>query len=149
MPLTSKLPLGLALLLWVTLAAGQNTLGELLDAGARRISVEEFRRDLVGRSLAGNMSASTELEMVYAGDGTLRGYGSKRQGRPFSGYELGSISGSWTTGDSDTICITMNVGRVAISNRCQFWFKLGEEYFISDYESDRSARVIRRTVTKR
>ena len=80
MPLPSKLPLGLALLLWVTLAAGQNTLGELLDAGASRLSAEEFRRDLVGRSLTGPMSANTELELVYAGDGTVGGIGSRQLG---------------------------------------------------------------------
>ncbi len=62
---------------------------------------------------------------------------------------MGDISGSWTTGDSDTICVTMNVNLAAFSKRCQFWFKLGEDYFISDYDSDRSARVLRRTVTKK
>ncbi len=48
-----KLPFGSVLLLWATLALAQADLGELLDAGARRLSVEEFRRDLVGRLLDG------------------------------------------------------------------------------------------------
>ena len=42
-PLPTKLLLGLALLLLVPFAVAQNKLGELLDAGAKRLSAEEFR----------------------------------------------------------------------------------------------------------
>lgn len=148
MPRISRLPVGFVLLLWATLAAGQNDLGELLDAGARRLSIEEFRRDLVGRLLTGPISRSNELEIVYTEDGKVQGAGTGREGRPFFGNERGGIAGSWTTGDNDTICVAMKLGLVMIPQRCQFWFKLGDEYFISDYDSDRSARVLRRSVKK-
>ena len=39
-----------------------------------------------------------------------------------------------------------NVGGVILPTRCQFWFKHGEQYFFSDSDSDRSARIFRRTL---
>jgi hypothetical protein len=33
-----------------------------------------------------------------------------------------------------------------IPQHCQFWFKLGDVYFISDSDSDRHAKVVRRTL---
>ena len=30
--------------------------------------------------------------------------------------------------------------------RCQFWFKLGDTYFLSDSDTDRSAKVLSRTI---
>ncbi len=38
------------------------------------------------------------------------------------------------------------VSGVALPGRCQVWFKYGNQYFISDSDSDRSARVLRRTL---
>ena len=48
-----KLLLGIALVLWTSLAGAQSNLGELLDAGARMLSPEEFKREVVQRSLVG------------------------------------------------------------------------------------------------
>jgi len=142
--LTWKLWSGPALLLWATLAAGQTSVGELRDAGARRLSVEEFERDLVGRKIAGPLSAVTEVELVYMANGRIIGSG---QGRGATTTIVrGSVEGSWTAGDSESVCSSMNIGTTVLSKRCQFWFKLGDEYFISDSDSDRSARVLSRTV---
>ena len=51
--LTMKLLLGLALLLLIPFAVAQNNVGELLDAGAKKISAEEFRQDVVQRTVVG------------------------------------------------------------------------------------------------
>ena len=50
---TVKLSLIAVLVLGSALAIGQSTLGALLDAGARRLTVEEFKAELVQRSLVG------------------------------------------------------------------------------------------------
>jgi hypothetical protein len=146
--LTSKLSFGLAMLLWATLAVGQNNLGELLDAGATTLSAEEFRRDLVGRPLAGLMPGDREVEIVYTINGDLHGsVFSRRQV-----YQSFTVDGSWTTGESETICTSWHFettrGGFIFPKRCQFWFKLGDKYFVSDSDSDRSMPVLRRTPTR-
>lgn len=35
---------------------------------------------------------------------------------------------------------------VTLPARCQVWFKYADQYFLSDSDSDRSARVLRRTL---
>jgi hypothetical protein len=35
---------------------------------------------------------------------------------------------------------------VVFAPRCQVWFKHGEQYFLSDSDTDRRARVLLRTV---
>jgi len=42
----------------------------------------------------------------------------------------------------------MQIGRVFLPPRCQFWFKYDQQYYISDSDSDRNVRVIRRTVKR-
>ncbi len=37
-------------------------------------------------------------------------------------------------------------GMAYLPPRCQYWFKLGDKYFLSDSDSDRSAKVLSRTV---
>jgi len=142
MPLMSKLPFGTVLLLWATLAVGQNNLGEILNAGANRLSAEAFRQELVGRTLVGPISGFKQLEVVYTADGRVLGIGTPSR----TWLHPTEITGAWTTGDGDTICTIMYLGTVTLAKRCQFWLKLGEEYFISDSDSDRSMRVLRRTV---
>ena len=142
MPLMSKLPFGTVLLLWATLAVGQNNLGEILNAGASRLSAEAFRQELVGRTLVGPASGFKQLEVVYMANGRVLGIGIPSR----AWLHPTEITGAWTTGDGDTICITMSVGTVTLPKRCQFWLKLGEEYFASSSDSDRSMRVLRHTV---
>jgi hypothetical protein len=35
---------------------------------------------------------------------------------------------------------------MTLPQRCQFWFKLGETYYLAESDSDRHARVLRRTL---
>jgi hypothetical protein len=65
------------------------------------------------------------------------------------------ISGEWTIDDNGRICTSMRMGTgggaspglgVTLPSRCQFWFKYADQYFLSDSDSDRRARVLRRTV---
>jgi len=144
MPRMSKLPFGTVLLLWATLAVGQNNLGEILNAGASRLSAEAFRQEVVGRTVVGPIAGFKQLEVVYTADGRVLGIGTPNR----AWLHPTEITGTWTTGDGDTICIIMYLGTVSFAKRCQFWLKLGEEYFISDSDSDHSMRVLRRTVTQ-
>jgi hypothetical protein len=150
-PRFTKLPSALALLLWSPLAAGQNNLGELLDAGAKQLSAEAFKQEVVQRVLVGPTPTGGDLEVMYTTNGLISGKGTHTL---FTGIALAEISGEWKIDDSGKICTSMRigggtggaVGGVMLPARCQYWLKYSERYFISDSDSDRSARVLRRTL---
>jgi hypothetical protein len=150
-PLSTKLLLGLALLLLVPFALAQNNLGELLDAGAKRLSAEEFRQEVTQHSLEGVIPSGGRMEVMYASSGVIQG----RTGGPNTGYTgnpiiqgnvWAPIDGVWNIDDSGRTCTSMVIGRTILPFRCQFWFKYKEDYFIADSDSDRNVRVFRRTV---
>jgi 3-oxoacyl-ACP reductase-like protein len=144
----TKLLLGLALLLLVPFALAQNNLGELLDAGAKSLSAEEFRQEVLQRTIVGISPAGATMEVMYAPSGVIQGRSAATgtiQGG-LTGSALSSIDGVWNVDDSGKICTSMVIGRVFLPLRCQFWFKYKEDYFIADSNSDRKARVFRRTV---
>jgi hypothetical protein len=145
-PLPTKLLLGLALLLLVPFAVAQNNLGELLDAGARKLSAEEFRQEVTQHTLVGNIPAGGRMEVMYASSGVISGISNGDVGAPNRTAAIGQIDGVWNIDDSGRTCTSMVVGRTFLPFRCQFWFKYKQDYFIADSDSDRKARVIRRTV---
>jgi hypothetical protein len=145
-PLPIMLSLAFALLSWAPLVVAQSDLGALLDAGAKKLSAEEFRQELVQRVMVGRTpSGGGNLEIMYANNGVIQGLGSQP---PFMNTPQ-SIRGEWKIDDSGKICTSMSIGSgpgIILPPRCQFWFKYGEQYFVSDSDSDRSARVLSRTV---
>jgi hypothetical protein len=146
-PLPTKLLLGLALLLLVPFALAQNNLGELLDAGAKRLSAEEFRQEVVQRTIVGATTTGGRMEAMYASSGVIKGQSSIYTGSSTTDQRtLGQIDGVWNIDDSGRTCTSMVVGRTFLPLRCQFWFKYKEDYFIADSDSDRNVRVFRRTV---
>src|SRR5947209_5120785 len=56
---------------WVPFAFAQTSLGAVLDAGGRRISGEEFKRDVVGKVMRGTGSTPTGVAAASAGSGTV------------------------------------------------------------------------------
>ena len=56
----ANLPLVLGLLVWAPLVVAQSTLGELLDTGARKLSADEFRQELVQRVIVGTFANRRE-----------------------------------------------------------------------------------------
>ena len=152
--LPTRLSLGFVLLLWVPVAVAQSNLGELLDAGATRLSAEEFKAELVQRILVGPTASGGSLEVLYAVNGIIAGTGTGSIGGPAgAGHPMAPISGEWTIDDKGRVCTSMRVvanigpgGGITLPSRCQFWFKYAEQYFFSDSDSDRRARVLSRSV---
>jgi hypothetical protein len=132
---------------WTSIAVSQTKLGDLLDMGASRLSSPDFRRELVGRAIAGQTPAGQNVEVVYIDNGDLRGSGSATiSGGATGGGQTYDISGTWTADDTGGICTRLNLGRLTLPPRCQYWYRYGGQYFLSDSAEDRSARVLRRTV---
>ena len=139
------------LLLWTPVAPAQTKLGEVLDAGGTLLSIEDFKQELMQRVLIGPTPAGGSLEIMYAANGAIQGSGTPPQDRVtvrHSPYE-----GEWTVGENGAVCATIRIkppggGGTAfvLPRRCQFWFKLGERYYLSDSDSDRQAKVLVRTI---
>lgn len=144
--LPTKLLLAIALMLAASLAVAQSNLGELLDAGGRKLSGQEFKQELVGRPIAGPTASGANIEVIYIDNGRIIGAGfASVLGGATGGAATYAVEGSWTIDDSEKICTSIQLGKVFLP-RCQFWFKSGEQYYLSDSDSDRQARVLRRTV---
>jgi hypothetical protein len=144
-----RLPLGLCVLLASTQAIAQTRLGELLDAGAKRLSAEEFRQQIVQRPLQARLDSGMSAELLFASNGSLEGAGS---GGPYSYAAEWAVQvrGTWAFGDDGTVCTTVMLEgptiRANFPRRCRYWFRLGNRYYVADSASDRSARILSRTL---
>ena len=140
-------------LMWTPLALGQVTLGALLDAGGKPVSIAQFNNELVQRVIAGPTSTGGRLEVMYTGDGRLQGVGTPAN-ITSAMVPWSPIGGDWTTDEKGRICTSMRLGGgasgtgspVLLPMRCQYWFKLGARYFFADSDTDRSAKVLARTI---
>lgn len=142
----ATLLVGFVLSLCAPFAAAQSNLGELLDAGAKRLSVEEFTLEVVQHVIVGPTASGTNLELIYTSKGRVSGKGVS----PNTGQvNTGTIDGEWKVDDSGRVCTTMQVlgaSQLALPTRCQFLFKYKDAYFFVDSDTDRNARALRRTV---
>jgi len=124
--------------------AGAGDLGQLFDAGARKISAAEFKNDIVQHTIVAPMPGGAgEMEFVYTADGSIRGRGRLGMGASW----FSTISGDWSLMDGERVCTTMQIrggpgDPGTLPKRCQFWFKLGDGYYASDSDSDRSVKVV-------
>jgi len=138
-------------------AFAQDTLGTLLDANAAKISVGQFERDLVQRVLEGPTQTGGRMEVMYTGSGQIEGTGTMRPGIQ-SATNYARIQGRWTNDGAGRICTSLSysaqvgsnvnagIGMGTLPPRCQYWYKLGDKYFLADSDTDRSAKVLVRTI---
>ena len=149
----ARLPLAM-LVLCAPSAVAQSNLGQVLDAGGKLLSLEEFKQELVQRALVGPTPSGGNLEIMYTSSGRIQGIGAM----PGSSPPMGTLSpydGTWTDGENGAVCATLVIrgqgGQklLPLPRRCQFWFKVGERYYLSDSDTDRSARVLVRTIKQR
>jgi hypothetical protein len=75
-------------------AFSQTTLGELLDAGAAKLTIGEFNEEVVQRMLAGPTAAGGAIEVMYATNGAIHGTGTYRAMAHSS-----QVSGEWKVDD--------------------------------------------------
>jgi hypothetical protein len=148
-----RMALAMAASLGLSPAAAQTTVGDLLDAGAKALPADKFREEVVQRMVVGPTPSRGTLEVMYTASGTITGQGT----HPNSNFAT-PVSGQWTVDEAGRICSSMRIGEgdaghaagvpltVVLPPRCQTWFKYGNQYFIADSDSDRSARVFSRTL---
>jgi len=123
-------------------AAAQQSLGAVLDAGGKRLSAKEFETEIVQRVVVGPAPTGGELEMMYVSNGSIVGSGR----HPLFSYNLTAIAGEWKLDEAGRACSSMRIGGLRLPERCQHWYKLGDKYYVSDSDLDRSAKVLSRTI---
>lgn len=127
-----------------TTALAQNTVGEVLDAGGKKLSKVELVPLLVGSNVSGPTQGGGEMQVDYKADGTLGGNVHTADGKNASRY------GTWTVDDSGMFCVVLTTsGRINSEMKsCGFVFSVGNQYFASLDTDDRGARVLSRTIKK-
>jgi hypothetical protein len=137
---------GVALAASACLVSAQSNLGELLDANAKQLSAEDFKREVVQHMIVGPTPLGSPLEIMYASNGAIAGRGDNPMDAP--GALRGSIpvSGDWKVGENGRICTSMRIGTTLLPARCQVWFRIGQDFFVSDSDTDRRAIVLRRSM---
>jgi hypothetical protein len=137
-------------------AAAQVSLGQILDAGAKLLSPDEFKQELVQRKIVGPTPTGGTIELLYAPGGNVVGTGlaparflpsDRKQGET-------DIRGEWKIGNNGAVCTVLrivhqsSVPSMQMAPRCQYWFKSGDQYFLADSDIDREAKVLIRTIMR-
>jgi hypothetical protein len=92
--------IGCAMLLglWSTSAVAQSTLGELLDAGGKKLSKEEVQKILSGAYVVGPSTSGATTEYDYKVNGSYSG-----NLRNADGWQTGVV-GAWSVDGSGKVC---------------------------------------------
>jgi len=146
----TALVLRLALLLSSSCALAQRTVGELIDAGATRLSPAEFRDQVVQRTIRGPMETGMDAEIMYGANGSVEGTGGEGYGASIAW--TAQILGTWKFGDDGTVCSAISLDgatiRASFPMRCRYWFNLNNRYYVSNSASNRSAAVLSRAIAE-
>jgi hypothetical protein len=129
-----------------TAALAQNTLGELLDAGGKKLSKDEVKSALSGAHVSGLSTIGGTVDYDFKADGSYSGSGQGSRGL------LWGLVGTWTVEDSGQLCTEYRLaGRSGAGGKetyCHFYFIVSDQHYLSESESDRNARILKRTVKK-
>jgi hypothetical protein len=124
-------------------ALAQNTVGELLAAGGKRLSKDEVLATLRGATVSGQTATGGETELEWKENGSISGYMTNATGR------RGSIVGSWMVNDTGNVCrdIELRFRETTQIKDCFPVFRLGDQiYFPATASADPSAAVLKRSV---
>jgi hypothetical protein len=141
----------IAILLCPHLVYAQKTLGDVLDAGGSLMSVEQFKQEIMQRLVTGpTRNEYVTHEIMYGSKGSIDGIAFTRSVIQAPSITT-QLTGQWYAGEKDSVCATMLVrsgggSTVTLPRRCQYWFKVGDQYFLSDSDIDRQAQVFARTI---
>jgi hypothetical protein len=126
-------------------ALAQNNLGELIDMGGKKLSKEESVAALSGANVSGQARDGALFQSDYKADGTYAGAFVSPQNK-----RNGSTYGKWIVDDTGKVCVdgSIRLYEVQPQKNCLFYFKNGDQYYISPSDSDRGAFVAKREIKK-
>ena len=131
------------LCVWSAAALAQNTLGELLDAGGKKMSKAEIMNAVSGAQVSGPTTAGGTSSYDFKADGSYSGNGQGSRGKAWG------LIGTWTVDDSGKVCTEYTLsGAGGKDTYCYFYFVASNEYYWSESDSDRGSRIVKRTIKK-
>ena len=139
-----SLIVGLSLLgLTSTAAMAQNSLGDLLDGGAKKLSKEAVQSALSGAQVSGKSTSGADTEYRYKADGSFSGNLQNSEG-----WRSGAV-GTWSVDDGGKLCsewtLTGNSKRL---KGCGFLYAKSDQIYYTESDSDRSAPIYKRVIKK-
>ena len=124
-------------------ACSQIKLGDVLDKGGKLMPAGDARALLSGAKVSGTTSGGAQFDSRYVPNGEIEGSISGPRG-------MSMLSGTWKINDRGQVCADALVvsGRGQRIGGCYFYFRLGDEYYVSESSDERSADALKRTVSK-
>ena len=124
-------------------ALAQNTVGEVLDAGGKKLSKDEVVGAIVGGNISGPTRTGGQAQLNYKADGTFAGTIQSSQGKN------GGMFGTWTVDDSGQACVeyTLTIFGSQQGKTCSFFFRQADQYYVAETD-DRGSLLMRRTIKK-
>lgn len=130
-----------------TYAQAQTTLGELLDAGATKITKDQMVAALGGAKITGaTSSGKADMNIDFKADGTFSGYVTSRG----AGGTSGSV-GKWTVDANGKTCIDEYLSAWNMHHKeCWFSYRIAEQSYqtISDSENPDTKVIKSQVVVK-
>ena len=130
-----------ALLAFASGTATAETLGDVLDKGAKKVSPKEAVEVFATGVLHGKTSGGGAIEISYKSDGTWTGSVS---GNPFT-------DATWRI-SGDRVCADYWIPAYNMSRKdvCVYWFRSGNTfYYTTESDSGRDQEVVIRTFVAR
>jgi hypothetical protein len=126
-----------------TAALAQNSLGDLLDGGAKKLSKDAVKSAYAGAHVSGKSASGADTEYDYKADGYFSG-----NLKASDGWTTGVV-GTWTVDDSGKFCgewtLTQNSKRF---NGCGFLYAKGDQLYYVESDSDNGAKIYKRVIKK-
>lgn len=128
------------LAIWVSNAWSQETLGALLDAGATKLTGDAWRAQLPITFGGIDFTGGVDFTFTYKADGSFSGNAVGTHGEGSSGS-----FGKWTMDGNGRHCIDETLSAWNMRwDECFYVYKIGDRYFATQNDSDRSARAMQR-----
>jgi hypothetical protein len=129
--------------LTATAALAQNSLGDLLDGGAKKLSKDAVKSALGGAHVSGKSVTGADTEYDYKVDGYFSG-----NLQAADGFRTGAV-GTWTVDESGKLCsewtLTTNSKRFS---GCGFLYAKGDQLYYVESDSDKGAKIYKRVIKK-
>lgn len=137
--------LGGFLSLLSALAIGQESLGEVMDQGGKPLSKQDLNL-LVGSWIKwSNPNGMLDFQVQPNDGGSLQGSARGMRGL------TGPLDGRWNITDDGRFCMSakFQLGKQSGDfDRCSYWYRAGDNYWVSGSPGDRAAKVTKYVVSK-
>lgn len=117
------------------------TLGEVLNAGGKKLTKDEVRQLVSGATMEGTQGGNfpnTTFKNVYSANGTVRG-DAWNKGAWFS-----RINGTWSVNDAGQLCMELRNEQGGNIVGCQTYYVVGSTYYASRGDTPTSEVTDRR-----